>query len=88
MRRVFRLSTFRAVWPIVNNDASGPTNEELVQEAIKDLPTVAQRHRVVITGPCRGFITTASKVPGSGGSGHVVVVEAPARATPPRPYHR
>ena len=87
MRGVLRLSTFRAIWPIVNNEAAGPTNEELVAAAMRDLPAVAQRHRVILDGPGRGYISPANRIPGSGGTGHVVVIEAPAHGQPPRPYH-
>lgn len=80
-------TVFRAIWPIVNNEAAGPTNEELLQAALEDLPAVAQRHRVKITGAGRGYITAAARIPGSGGAGHVVVIEAPAHPSAPRPYH-
>ncbi|MGF4045747.1 hypothetical protein ACX800_09900 [Paenarthrobacter nitroguajacolicus] len=80
--------TFRAIWPIVNNDAAGATNEELLQLAFDDLPAVAQRHRVKIDGQPRGYITEAAKIPGSGGTGHVVVVEASATPKPKRAYWR
>lgn len=81
------VAVFRAIWPIVHNDAAGATNEELLQSALADLPAVAQRHRVQLDGPGRGYITTAARIPGSGGTGHVVVVEAPAHRAAPRPYH-
>jgi hypothetical protein len=80
--------TFRAIWPIVDNDAAGVTNEELLQLALADLPAVAQRHRVKIDGQPRGYITEAAKIPGSGGTGHVVVIEAPAIRAPHRAYWR
>lgn len=80
--------TFRAIWPIVNNDAAGATNEELLQLALADLPAVAQRHRVKIDGQPSGYITEAAKIPGSGGTGLVVVIETHAVKAPPRPYWR
>jgi hypothetical protein len=89
MPRLHQVSTlFRAIWPIVNNEAGGLTNEELLQHALEDLPAVAQRHRVHLDGPGRGYITAASRIPGSGGTGRVVVVEAPAHPAAARAYHR
>ena len=79
---------FRAIWPIVNNDAAGATNEELLRIAVADLPAVARRHHVKVTGDPRGYITDASKIPGSGGVGKVLVLEVPAAALPSRPYWR
>lgn len=88
MTATTKTQTFRAIWPIVNNDSAGATNEELLQLALDDLPAVALRHHVKVTGNARGYITDASKIPGSGGTGKVLVLEAPAIRAPHRAYWR
>ncbi|WOH20150.1 hypothetical protein IRJ34_07450 [Paenarthrobacter sp. GOM3] len=80
--------TFRAIWPIVNDSAPGPTDRQLVALALDDLPAVANRHRVKLAGPPQGYIIDAAKIPGSGGTGRVLVLEAPATALPQRAYWR
>lgn len=81
--------TFRAIWPIVQGSGADATSDaDLLRMAAEDLPNVATRHHATITGPARGYITEGRLVQGSGGHAHVVVVEAPAKANPPRAYHR
>ena len=78
--------TFRAVWPIVDGAGTAQTDQELILQAIGDLPTVAHRHQARIVGPPRACIADGRRVPGSGGAHQVVVIEAPAVAASSRAY--
>ena len=86
--QVFLMATdiFRAVWPVVEGNGTAETDAELILQALGDLPAVARRHNVTITGAPRACLTDGRRVPGSSGHRHVVVVEAPAQAIEPRPY--
>lgn len=79
--------TFRAVWPIVDGAGTAETDAELILQALGDLPDVARRHHATITGTPRACITEGSRIQGSGGHAHVVVIEAPAVQAPARAYH-
>ncbi|MCT9624307.1 hypothetical protein HWD94_04105 [Pseudarthrobacter equi] len=78
---------FRAVWPIIPGTGTAGTDEELILQALGDLPAVAHRHNAQITGKPKACITEGRFVQGSAGHKHVVVVEAPAQAVPRRGYH-
>ena len=78
---------FRAIWPVVHGNGAARTDEDLIRMATADLPNVATRHHATIAGPARGYVTEGRLIQGSGGHAHVVVIEAPAIANPPRPYH-
>lgn len=77
------MSTFQAVWPII--DAGMPATE-LFEEAREDLPRVAARHNTRITGEPRFEVRAGRLVPGSQGAAHVVTVTAPAEPIRPRNY--
>lgn len=79
--------TFRAVWPVIEGNGTAETDAELILQALGDLPAVARRHKATITGTPRACITEGRFFPGSAGSKHVVVVEAPAQEAPHRAYH-
>ena len=81
------MTTLRALWPILDDvDQPWP---ELVAEAAKDLPRVAARAHAEIIGPATFAIAPSSQVPGSGNlTRFTLVAQAPARALPPRVYHR
>jgi hypothetical protein len=78
--------TFRAVWPIIDGASTAQTDQELILQAIGDLPAVAHRHQARIVGPPRACIADGRRVPGSGGAHQVVIIEAPAVATNSRGY--
>lgn len=78
--------TFRAVWPIIAGTGTAQSDQELILQAIGDLPAVAHRHQARIVGPPRACIADGRRVPGSGGAHQVVVIEAPAVATSSRAY--
>lgn len=69
------MSTFQAVWPVQDNTMSF---EELKAEAIQDLPEVAKRHRVRITGEPTATVRLGKDQPGAGETTLCVVVEAEA----------
>lgn len=76
-------STFQAVWPIITGHGSAPlTDNELIEDALADLPNVAARHGVKLTGKPRAAITHGAQFPGSAGAKQVVIIEAPAAALP------
>ncbi len=80
------MSVLRAIWPIT--DPTIPT-AELAAEARADLPTVARRHGLVITGDithCPIRIADGRGVPGSGGARRVLVAEIEAETI--RDHHR
>ena len=80
--------TFRAFWPVVGDPVHTVAElDELLAIAAHDVHAVATRHRARITGPGRGYLAHGRDVPGAHGSAQVVVIEAPAEAIPPRPYH-
>lgn len=71
------MTTFRAVWPITD---PGMPADDLTEEAAQDLPNVAERHRVRITGTPRFHIRPGRNTPGSQGAAHVIVCNVPAEA--------
>ena len=79
--------TFRAVWPVIEGAGTAQTNQELILQAIGDLPNVAHRHQAKIVGPPRACIADGRRVPGSGGAREVVIIEAPAVTAAARGYH-
>jgi hypothetical protein len=80
--------TFRAVWPVIEDTGTATTVAQLIQQALDDLPNVANRHGAQIIGTARGGIHDGRRVPGSGGARHVVVIEAPAIHAPARGYRK
>ncbi|PSS43610.1 hypothetical protein C6401_10785 [Arthrobacter woluwensis] len=76
---------FRAIWPVVDES---PTEDELIQEGLADLPSVALRHHVAITGQPGFRLMPGARVPGSNGADLVLVAQAPCEPLPPRPYWR
>lgn len=79
---------FRAFWPVIGTPTTKTAEvDELLAIAAQDMHAVALRHRVHITGPGRGYIAPGRRFPGAHGAAQVVVIEAPAVAMPPRPYH-
>lgn len=80
-------TTFQAVWPIINGGGKeGATDADLILLALKDLPDVALRHRVQLTGMPKASITDGRRFPGSAGARKVVIIETPAVAIPQRNY--
>lgn len=77
------MSTFAAVWPITE---PGRPAEELYEEASRDLPAVAARHRARIPGEPHFQVRAGRLVPGSNGAAYVVTCSAPAEAIRPRDY--
>lgn len=79
---------FRAFWPVVGEPVHTTKDlDELLASAAQDLPAVALRHRTTITGNGRGYLAPGRNFPGACGAMQVLVIEAPAVAMPPRPYH-
>lgn len=74
------MTTFRAVWPITD---PGMHAMDLINEAIEDLPSVAARHRVRITGAPRLHVRAGRGVQGSQGAAYVITCDVPAE-----PIHR
>jgi len=77
---------FVGVWPIL---LPGPPQAkspvvlaDLFEEAKANLPALARRHRALLLGRPRFSVRPAADVPGSGGTGYVVVATAPARREP------
>lgn len=76
-------ATFQAVWPILTGQGhANLTDTELIDDALADLPTVAARHNVTLTGKPQVAITDGARFPGANGARKVVVIETPARALP------
>lgn len=71
------MTTFRAVWPITDTEA---WPGDLIAEAAQDLPHIAARHRVRITGTPRFHIRDGRNTPGSQGAAHVITCDVPAEA--------
>lgn len=63
------MSTFQAVWPVIE---PGAPAIELFAEASQELPEVAARHRVRITGAPRFEVRAGRGVPGFQGAAFVV----------------
>lgn len=79
---------FRAFWPVVGEPVHTTKDlDELLTNAAQDLRAVALRHRATITGPGKGYLARGRDFPGACGAMQVIVIEAPAVAMPPRPYH-
>ncbi|CAH0232940.1 hypothetical protein SRABI26_02695 [Arthrobacter sp. Bi26] len=79
---------FRAFWPVVGEPVhTAKVLDELLAVAARDMNAVALRHRAHITGPGRGYLARGRDFPGAHGAMQVIVIEAPATAMPPRPYH-
>jgi hypothetical protein len=79
---------FRAFWPVVGEPVHTAAElDELLTTAAHDLRDVALRHRAHITGPGRGYLAPGRNFPGAHGAMQVIVIEAPAEAMQPRPYH-
>lgn len=80
------MSTFQAIWPVVDEFM---TYEELKREAAVDLPKVARRHGVIVTGEPKIMVKLGREVPGAGPTALVVVAESPvvefSRANPVNP---
>lgn len=66
---------FQAVWPITTTEI---TDQELIAEALTDLPFVAARHKVKVTGQPAARIEPGKNLPGTGEADWCVVIEAPA----------
>lgn len=72
--------TFQAVWPILEGVGStNLTDAELIEDAMADLPNVAARHGVHITGKPQAAITHGQQFRGLGGAKNVVIIEATAK---------
>lgn len=73
----------RAFWPIVDPTLGW---DDLISEALKDLPWVAARSHVNITGLPRWYVARSVDFPGSGRVTELILVcEVPAtRRTPLR----
>ena len=71
------MTTFHAVWPITD---PGMLSADLIAEAAQDLPNVAARHRVRITGAPRFQVRAGRGVQGSQGAAYVVTCNVPAEA--------
>lgn len=81
------MTTFQAVWPIITGGGKeGASDADLILLALQDLPAVALRHRVQLTGMPRAVITDGRKHPGSAGARKVVLIETPATALAQRVY--
>jgi hypothetical protein len=81
-------AVFQAVWPIIpGGGKAGATDADLILAALADLPDVAARHRVQLTGMPKAVITDGRRYPGSAGARRVVLIETPAEQLPARNYH-
>lgn len=67
------MSVFQAVWPVLDQSMS---SEDLMAEAVEDLPKVARRHRFITVGEPKVEIRCGSDIPGAGGASLVVVAES------------
>lgn len=77
------MSTFQAVWPIHTGRGHATlTDAELIEDALADLPKVAARHGVTLSGKPQAAITSGQRFPGANGAKQVVVIEAPAKQLP------
>lgn len=76
-----------AIWPIV--EPARPI-DELIAEALDDLPTVALRAHAHIAAGARPRweIREGAHTPGSGGARHVLACHILADPMPTRPYWR
>lgn len=68
------MSVFQAVWPVIGG---GQTQEELITEAIEDLPKVARRHGVITVGEPDVMVRLGRDVPGDWPTAVVVVAVSP-----------
>ncbi|UAV84808.1 hypothetical protein BV113_00140 [Glutamicibacter phage BIM BV-113] len=68
------MSVFQAVWPVIDPTISP---EDLIAEAIEDLPKVARRHSYITIGEPKVEILSGADIPGAGGASLVVVAESP-----------
>lgn len=76
-------ATFQAVWPILTGHGHAKlTDTELIDDALADLPAVAARHNVTLTGKPQVAITDGARFPGANTTGQIIIIEAPARALP------
>lgn len=76
-------ATFQAVWPIITGPGPASlTDTELIDDALAELPTVAARHGVTLTGKPQAAITNGARFPGTNSAAQIVIIEAPARAVP------
>lgn len=69
------MSTFRAIWTVVD---PGVGLKQLMDEAVGDLPAVARRHGLVVTGTPRPRVARGQDVPGSAGAETVVLIDVEA----------
>lgn len=77
------MSTFQAVWPIHTGRGHATlTDAELIEDALADLPKVAARHGVTLTGKPQVAITDGARFPGANTTGQIIVIEAPAKQLP------
>ena len=66
----------RAIWPVLDEKLIGP---DMLSDAEADLPNVAARHGVRVTGRPRFEFQPSWRVPGSGNVARMVLVaHAPA----------
>lgn len=76
-------ATFQAVWPILTGRGHAAlTDTELIDDALADLPAVAARHNVTLTGKPQAAITDGAQFPGANGAKQVVIIEVPAKQLP------
>lgn len=77
------MTTFQAVWPITD---PGMPAAELISQAARDLPNIASRHRVRITGEPRFQVRIGRHVQGSQGAKRVITCNVEAEDMGPRNY--
>lgn len=77
------MSTFQAVWPIIDSDVPLP---DLYAEAAADLSRVAARHGARLTGEPTFKIRTGKNTPGSQGAARVIIANVPAEEITCRDY--
>lgn len=77
------MSTFQAVWPVADSDAS---IMDLYAEARADLRDVAARHHVRITGTPRFWYRAGRNIPGTNGAKRVIVCAVEAEEIERRTY--
>ncbi|MFB7890302.1 hypothetical protein ACFCZ3_19850 [Cellulosimicrobium cellulans] len=77
---------FIAIWPVVETGSphAKPTSflADLFDEAKERLPVVARTHRARLLERPQFAIRPANEVPGSGGTGYVIVAGAAAEPIP------